>query len=81
MIIRRVTFNLNAFLEELEVVFSDELYDQIDDTIQRYKDFLSWTNEDIRKKSMTYIENHPLFIDNQKVNSFVTACHKPYFEK
>ena len=81
MTTRRVTFNLNKFLEELHSCFYMDRPDLIDDTVQKYKDFLTRANERIRKVSIKYVENHVLYVDNQQVNSYIKACHRLNFDK
>lgn len=78
MTTRRVTFNLNKFIEDLASCFdfdNDEA-DRIDDVVQTYKDFLSRAKEPVKSAAIKYVENHKLVTDNQRVRSFIKACHK-----
>lgn len=80
MTTRRTTFRLSGFLEDLQGSIA-EAPDRIDDVVQTYKDFLSRTKEPLLSQVKGYINNHPLVTDNEKVRSFVVACHKLNFEK
>ena len=81
MTTRRVTFNLNNFLEELHPCFYMDRPDLIDDTVQKYKDFLLNTNKRIREVSKKHVENHVLYTDNKQVKSYIDACHRLNFDK
>lgn len=79
MTTRRVTFNLNGFLEELQLAVIDRP-DLIDDTVERYKNFLSRTTENIRNISKDYINKHTLVAGNEEVKSYIDYCHNLDFE-
>lgn len=79
---KRLTFNLNKFISDLDACIETERYDLIHDTVQTYKDFLEHCSSDrIKNQSKSYVENHYLVTDNEEVRSYITACHKPHFRK
>lgn len=71
---RRITFNLDQFITDLEEVIKDNP-DMIDDEVQRYKDFLSRTQEPLLLSIKNYAEKHPLVLENKRLRSFILACH------
>lgn len=76
---RRITFNINNFLKELQEDLIDR-HDMIDDTVQKYKDFLGHSSEKIREDSKNYVNKHPLVLEDQVIKSFIDACHKLNFD-
>ena len=74
MITRRITFNLNQFLQDLNTALEDKT-GLIDDEVQRYKEFLSRTKEPLLSDVQRYVNNHPLVTGNQRLKSFIMACH------
>lgn len=81
MIKRRVLFDINGFLNDLDSCFFNERFDLIDDTVQRYKDFLRESTESIQEQTKKYIMTQHLVIDNEDIRSYVEACHRLNFEK
>lgn len=77
---RRKVFNLGGFIEDLTFCVDDRP-EMIDDIVQTYKDFLSHTHEPLLTSVKSYVDNHVLVIENEKVRSFIVACHKLNFEK
>lgn len=77
---RRVTFNINGFLQDLTAVLDDRP-DLVDDVVQRYKDFLGRTSEPIRTSTKQYIDGHILVVGNEDIKSYLDACHRANFEK
>jgi len=75
MTTRRLTFNLNEFLEGFETVLIDRP-DLIHDEVERYKDFLGHTKSPLIFKVLNYVETHPLFTENQRLRSFIEPCHR-----
>lgn len=73
---KRVTFNLNAFIIDLHNCYAEQTYDMIDDVVQRYKDFLSRTSPKIREASKEYLMRHYLVREDEVIKSYVVACHK-----
>lgn len=71
---RRVVFNIAEFIEELQWVLED-YPELIDDTVQKYKDFLSRTKEPLLFSIKKYAINHPLVVENKRLRSFILACH------
>lgn len=78
---RRLTFNLNNFLEELNSCFYSEKPDLIHETVEKYKTFLSRANKNIRENSIKYVKNHTLYTDNVQVKSYIDYCHNTSFNK
>ena len=78
--IRRKVFDLNDFLYDLNYSLEDEP-NMIDDVVQRYKDFLSHTREPLLSNVKKYVDNHSLVTHNERVKSFVSACHRLNFQK
>jgi hypothetical protein len=79
-ITRRKIFDLDNFLHELSYAVEDDT-DSIDDVAQTYKDFLSHTSKELTSCVKRYVNSHFLVTDNERVKSFITACHKMNFEK
>lgn len=79
-ITRRKVFDLNNFLYDLNYSLEEQPI-MIDDTVQRYKDFLSHTSEPLLSNVKKYVDNHCLVVDNERVKSFILACHRPKLEK
>lgn len=75
---RRITFNIADFIENLQEVLHDNP-DMIDDEVQRYKDFLERIKEPLKTDVKAYAERHPLFLENKRLRSFIKACHNPIF--
>lgn len=73
---KRITFNLNTFIEDLSNCYVHESYGMIDDVVQRYKDFLSHARPEIKTKSKEYLMGHYLVKGNDTIKSYVVACHK-----
>ena len=71
---RRVTFNMIDFLENLQEVIEDNP-EMIDDEVQRYKDFLKRTPEPLAESIKYYMEKNPLVLENKRLRSFILACH------
>ena len=80
MTTRRITFNIDSFIRELDADLIDR-QDMIDDTVQKYKDFLGHASEKIREASKNYVNSHMLVVNNQQLKSFTDACHKLNFDK
>ena len=84
MVTRSVKFNLGGFIEDLDNVLKVEDLDeslendseQIDDIIQRYKDFLSRTKEPLLSSVKSYVERHYLVVANPRIQSFINACYR-----
>lgn len=79
-IVRRKVFDLSGFLYNLNYTIEDEP-EMIDDVVQTYKDFLSHTSEPLLSNVKKYVDNHSLVVNNERVKSFIVACHKLNFEK
>lgn len=74
---RRVTFNLNSFIEELQTcLLWENKHEEIDDVVQTYKDFLSRTDENLITKIKGYVDNHPIVLEDSNLKSFISACYK-----
>lgn len=71
---RRITFNIAEYLENLQEVIVDNP-DMIDDEVQRYKEFLERTKEPLKTEVKNYAERHPLTLENKRLRSFILACH------
>ncbi len=81
MTTRRVLFDITRFLNDLDACFYNERPDLIDETIQRYKDFLLMCPESIRKQTMDFVNKHRLVTEYEDIRSYIEACHKQNFEK
>lgn len=75
---KRLTFNLNDFIIELQECYLHETYDKIDDVVQRYKDFLGHAKPEIAEKSRSYLMNHWIVKgdETRTFESYISACHK-----
>lgn len=80
MTTRRVTFNINNFLEDLHMAIEDRP-DLIHDTVDRYTTFLNRAKDDIKKSVVSYVNRHVLVSGNQEVKSYIDCCHGSIFEK
>ena len=76
MIERRVVFHINRFIEDLSLCLSEGKTDMIDETVQRYKDFLNEAEEPILSSTKEYVEKHPSVTRNQEVKSYIMPCHE-----
>lgn len=79
MEIKRVVFNLNDFLTELQNEIEDN-HEGIDDIIQKYNSFLKRADEHIRDLSIGYVQKKVDNLGNHLILSHIRACHKPYFK-
>ena len=70
---RRITFNIAIYLEELKEVIEDNP-DMIDDEVQRYKDLLNRAPESLKHSIISYTLNHPLFLEDKRLRSFILPC-------
>lgn len=74
---RRVTFNLQGFIEELQTcLLWEDRHEDIDDVVQTYKDFLKRTDEGLVVKVKSYVDNHPVVMGDSNLKSFISACYK-----
>lgn len=78
MITRRITFNLNDFLTNLNLALENKS-ELVENEVQKYKDFLSHTKQPLKDSAMDYVNKHNLTTGSQKVRSFIEACHKDIF--
>jgi hypothetical protein len=72
---RRTTFNLNSFLEDLTIALDDRS-DLIDYEVEKYKTFLSHTKSPLTLSVMDYVNKHRLVTGNQEIKSYIDTCHK-----
>lgn len=72
---RRKLFDLNNFLYRLDTALESDT-DMIDDVVQEYKDFLSHSSYELKTKVFGYVCKHHLVLENQRLRSFVMACHR-----
>jgi hypothetical protein len=78
--VRRKIFDLDNFLLNLGYTIEDRPI-MIDDVVQTYKDFLSHTSEPLLSRVKDYVNRHSLVTEDEKVKSFIDACHRLNFEK
>lgn len=75
MTTRRITFNINSFLCDLENCLSDNT-EMIDDVVQVYKDFMNRVEEPLKIQVLNYVNKHPLVTGNQELRSYIEACNR-----
>jgi len=74
---RRVTFNLNDFIEELDWCLTvEQRHEDIHDVVEKYKSFLSRAEPKLIPQVKSYIDRHPMVVGNTKIKSFISACYK-----
>ena len=73
---RRVKFNLNNFIEELNSCLElEERNCEIDDVVQTFKTFIQRIDDNMGKKVKSYVYKHPQVINNSNLKSFISACY------
>lgn len=75
MTTRRITFNINTFLCDLENCLSDNT-EMIDDVVQVYKDFMDRVDEPLKTQVLLYVNKHPLVTGNEELRSYIDACNR-----
>lgn len=73
---RSVRFNLGSFIEDLVSCFDNENYEDIDDVVQEFKDFLTRVDDKLLIEIKAYTEAHPMLVKSPKIKSFVDSCYK-----
>jgi len=74
---RRVVFNLHEFIEDLEdCIRTEHRQIEIHDVVQDYKGFISRQSPDMMIKVKSYVDKHPIVVQDKRVKSFITACYK-----
>ena len=73
---RRVRFNLNHFIEELDLCLElEDRHEDIDDVVQTYKTFIGRVDKEMGGKVKKYVFSHPQVKNNPNLKSFISACY------
>lgn len=78
MEVKRIVFNLNDFITELQNEI-EENHECIHDIIEKYNTFLKRAGSELRTTSIKYVQKKVDEIGNPLILSHIRACHKPYF--
>ena len=76
MVERRVVFRINRFIEDLSLCLSEDNIEDVDDTLERYRDFLYGAEEGLKNCTINYIDNHPLVVENKEIRSYIESCYE-----